>query len=239
MCELAVCIYCLKGSCGARSLEHVIPEALGCRETLPKGCVCDACNNYFSEMDKSILLNRYIGLHVGTEEIPGKKGKIRRQIGERLRFPQKGAFEMALGPRTITPGTQKVEFVLEQSKEFDELLFARGIHKIAFNSYAFRFGQRDALHNRFDNLRRYVRKADRDELWTYAVKESRNIGDSFVAVVYNTKWGEFVELRLLCLDFLISLGGWKREIEYDLKADNIYIVRHKGQWGESSLLGLK
>lgn len=239
MCELAVCIYCLKDSLGARSLEHVIPEALGCRITLPKGYVCDACNNYFSEMDKSILLNRYIGLHVGTEEIPGKKGKIRRQIGERLRFPQKGAFEITLGPRTITPGTQKVEFVLEQSQEFDELLFARGIHKIAFNSYASRFGQRDALHDRFNNLRRYVRKADRDELWTYAVKELQYRENDFIAIFHNENWDEVVELHILGLKFLVSLMRWRREIEKYLRTNNYSIVCHKGQWQESSLLGLK
>ncbi len=239
MCELAVCIYCMEDSSGAKSLEHVIPEALGCKETLPKGYVCDHCNNYFSEMDKCVLQNRYIALHVGTEEIPGKKGKIRREIGDNLRFPQKGAFEIKLGPKTITPGMKQIDFQLEQSKEFDELFFARGIHKIALNSYAFRFGHRDALNNRFNNLRQYVRKADRDELWTYAVKESQNSEDNFVAVIDNTKWGEFIELRLLCLDFLISLTGWKREIEYKLRTNDIYIVRHKGQWQESSLLGLR
>jgi len=99
------CIYCLRDSSSTTSHEHVIPEALGCRETLPKGYVCDHCNNHFSrEIDKSILLNRYISLHVGTEQIPGKKGKIRRQIGDNLRFHQKGAFEIQLGPKTITPG---------------------------------------------------------------------------------------------------------------------------------------
>jgi hypothetical protein len=239
MCELAVCIYCMKDSSGAKSMEHIIPEALGCKATLPKGYVCDLCNNYFSEMDNSVLQNRYIALHVGTEEIPGKKEKIRRQIGERLRFPEKGTFEIRLGPRPITTGTQKVDFELEQSRGFDELLFARGIHKIAFNSYASRFGQRDALHNRFNNLRRYVRKADRDELWTYAVKESQDSGNNFVAIIREAEWGKVIELRILCLDFLVSLTGWKREIEDVVRRDNICIVRHKGQWQESSLLGLK
>ncbi len=239
MYELAVCIYCMEDSSGAKSLEHVIPEALGCKVTLPKGYVCDHCNNYFSEMDKSVLQNRYIALHVGTEEIPGKKGKIRRQIGENLRFPQKGYFEIKLGPETVTPGMKKVEFQLEQDKEFNELLFARGIHKIAFNSYAFRFGQRNALHNRFDNLRQYTRKPERDELWTYGVRESQYSGVDFVAKFYSSDWDGIVKLYILGLEFLVSLIGWKREIEYDLKRGDIYIVRQKGQWLESSLLGLK
>jgi hypothetical protein len=239
MCELAVCIFCMEDSSGAKSLEHVIPEALGCKETLPKGYVCDDCNNYFSEMDKCVLQNRYIALHVGAEEIPGKKGKIRRQIGERLRFPQKGTFEITLGPRTITPGTQKVEFRLEQSKEFDELLFARGIHKIAFNSYASRFGQRDALQSRFDNLRRYVRRADRDELWTYGVKESRCRESNFIAIFHSENSDEVVKLHMFGLELLISLTGWRREIEKHLREYDICVVHENGQWQESSLLGLK
>ncbi|MGO8990712.1 MAG: HNH endonuclease [bacterium] len=239
MSELAICIYCMKDSSGVRSLEHVIPEALGCKETLPKGYVCDDCNNYFSEMDKCVLLNRYIALHVGAEEIRGKRGKIRRQIGERLRFPEKGAFEIILGPRTITPGTQKVEFELEQSKEFDELLFARGIHKMAFNSYTSQFGRRDALRSRFDNLRRYVRRADRDELWPYGVRESQYKESKFIAIFHRGNPDEVVGLHILGLEFLISLTGWTREIQKRLREDDISVIHENGQWQESSLLGLK
>ena len=56
-------------------------KALGCNKTLPKGFVCDSCNGYFADMDKDILLNRYIALYVGAEGIPGKRRKIRREIG--------------------------------------------------------------------------------------------------------------------------------------------------------------
>ena len=156
MCEM-ICIYCLKDSSHTSGQEHVIPEGLGCKETLPKSYVCDSCNNYFSEMDKNILLNRYIALHIGTAEIPGKRGKIRKQIGEKLHFPKKGAFRILLGPVTVTSGMRQADFHLEQSNEFDELLFARGIHKSAFNCFALRFGRNYALHPRFNNLRRYIR----------------------------------------------------------------------------------
>ncbi len=189
-------------------------------------------------MDKSSLLNRYIAIHVGAEEIPGKRDKIRRQIGEKMRFPKKGALEIDLGPVTITPNTRQADFHLEQSKEFDELLFARFIHKVAFNCYAFRFGHRNALHRRFDTLRRYVRRAYKDELWTYAVKESYRRENRCIAVLYETSWS-LVELRLLSLDFLVSLTGWRREIESEIRNNNTYIIRNKGQWGASSILGLQ
>jgi len=84
-----------------------------------------------------------------------------------------------------------------------------------------------------------VRNASRDELWTYAVKESGDNEGTFIAITHKTNLGEFVKLRILCLDFLVSLMGWTREIEDAMKRDNFCIVCRKGQWQETSLLGLK
>lgn len=187
MCEKAVCIYCLKDSSNTKNLEHVIPEGLGCKDTLPKGTICDSCNSYFSNMDKNVLYNRYIFLHVGSEEIPGKKGKIRRKLEDKLFFPKKGELQIGLsctipsGP--IQPGTEFI-LKLDQSKEFDELLFARGVHKIAFNCYAYKFGQSNALQNRFDSLRRYIRCAKTNELWTYGVRDSHSTENRSCSALY-------------------------------------------------------
>jgi hypothetical protein len=118
------------------------------------------------------------------------------------------------------------------------LEFARGIHKIAFNCFTRRREHREALHPSYNRLRNYVRQPTKGELWPYAVKESRN-ADEFVAIFHKTKWGEIVELRLLSLDFLVSLTGWKDEIGSKLRGDDICIIRSKGQWNNSSLLGLQ
>lgn len=242
MCEKVVCVYCLEASSNTNNLEHVTPESLGCKDTLPKGTVCDSCNDYFSNMDKNVLYNRYISLHVGTAEIPGKKDKIRKQLGENLFFPKKGEFQVVLRGTIpageIQPGTE-FEFKLEQSKEFDELLFARGIHKIAFNCYAHKFGQSNALQNRFDKLRRYIRYAKTNELWTYGVRDSRSTANRSCSALCETDWGPFLGLRLLSLDFFVSLTGWRSEIESGVIENGYDIIRRKGQWQESSLLGLK
>lgn len=43
------CIFCKQNSEGSRSVEHIIPESIGnTRHILPRGTVCDRCNNYFS-----------------------------------------------------------------------------------------------------------------------------------------------------------------------------------------------
>ena len=155
MCDKAVCIYCLKDSSNTRNLEHVIPEALGCKDTLPKGTICDSCNSYFPNMDKNVLYNRYISLHVGTAEIPGKKGTPRKRLGEKLFFPKKDEFQIVLqgiiAAGESQPGME-IDCKIEQSKEFKKLSFARGIHKIAFNCYPYKFGKYKALQNCFDNL---------------------------------------------------------------------------------------
>ncbi len=51
------CIFCKKDSSNSRSVEHIIPESLGnTTNILPKGVVCDACNNYFArKVEKPFL----------------------------------------------------------------------------------------------------------------------------------------------------------------------------------------
>lgn len=235
---MSVCIYCKKDRSEIKYEEHVIPEALGCKKTLPKGYVCDSCNNYFSDLDSNLLLNRYIALTVGTEEIPGKKDKIRRHIGENLSFTYKGSFVMKLGTSTIRPGTTQATFHPKQPAGFDESKFARAIYKTAFNCYAGRFGQSNALHSRFDKLRQYIRAPQRDEFWRYAAKISPDAESSLLAL-FDGHEGEIVTLRLLRLDFLVILTGWKKEIEDRLQNSEIYIVRGEGQWDHNSLVGLR
>lgn len=176
MSENEVCIYCLKNTSNTKGIEHVIPESLGFKETLPKGYVCDKCNNYFANIDNVILHNRFIALHVGTEQIHGKKDKIRKEIGNKLSFSEKGRFSLTSDTITIGPG--KVEeaysFTFNQDKTFKELEFARGIHKITFNLYASYYDKRTVLNQKFDNLRRYIRNPDKNEFWKYCCKYEPN-----------------------------------------------------------------
>lgn len=54
------CIFCLGPSDNAKSVEHIIPESLGnTRHVLPRGVVCDGCNNYFSrKLEGPVLSHR-------------------------------------------------------------------------------------------------------------------------------------------------------------------------------------
>ena len=72
------CLFCKLDSDSSRSVEHIIPESLGgLSHTLPRGVVCDRCNNYFSrEVEKPFLESAAIKLLRFRQEIPSKKGRV-------------------------------------------------------------------------------------------------------------------------------------------------------------------
>jgi hypothetical protein len=56
------CIFCTVPSGASISVEHIIPESLGnTRHVLPKGAVCDTCNNYFArKVEQPVLSHRSV-----------------------------------------------------------------------------------------------------------------------------------------------------------------------------------
>lgn len=72
------CIFCKKNSDDSKSEEHIIPESLGSKRIiLPKGFVCDKCNNYFSiKIEKPLLSHPSFQNIRGWYQIPSKKGKM-------------------------------------------------------------------------------------------------------------------------------------------------------------------
>lgn len=59
------CLFCAKDSSASKSVEHIIPESLGNKKSvLPKGYVCDSCNQYFAIKIEKILLEQPYFKHV-------------------------------------------------------------------------------------------------------------------------------------------------------------------------------
>jgi len=53
------CIFCKNPSDNSVSVEHIIPESLGnISHILPKGWVCDTCNNYIAGKSKNLSSTR-------------------------------------------------------------------------------------------------------------------------------------------------------------------------------------
>jgi hypothetical protein len=72
------CIFCKATSEECVSVEHIIPESLGNIEhLLPKGWVCDTCNNYFArEVEKPFLDSLYGRTSRFEMRVPNKRGRI-------------------------------------------------------------------------------------------------------------------------------------------------------------------
>ena len=62
----------------SKSEEHIIPFSLGNEEiVIPKGIICDRCNNYFArEIEKPFLNNKTIKQMRSYHRIPSRKNKI-------------------------------------------------------------------------------------------------------------------------------------------------------------------
>src|SRR3990167_1054713 len=72
------CLFCKIDSTDSKSVEHVVPESLwNTKHVLPKGVVCDPCNNYFArEVEKPFLDSPAISRLRFTQVIPNKRGRV-------------------------------------------------------------------------------------------------------------------------------------------------------------------
>src|SRR5580704_5356745 len=72
------CIFCRVDSSASVSREHIIPESLGNTSLiLPKGVVCDKCNNYFSrEIERPFLESESIRVMRFHQGLESKKGRV-------------------------------------------------------------------------------------------------------------------------------------------------------------------
>lgn len=71
------CIFCKCLSDNSKSIEHIIPESLGNKKHyLPRGIVCDSCNNYFAvKIEKPLLELPYFRSVRFRNDIENKKGR--------------------------------------------------------------------------------------------------------------------------------------------------------------------
>lgn len=72
------CLFCKKESTNSKSVEHIVPESLGNKsDILPKGVVCDKCNNYFSRKVEKPFFNLEATKSLRfRQEAPNKRGNI-------------------------------------------------------------------------------------------------------------------------------------------------------------------
>lgn len=190
------CIFCKTNSDQSISVEHIIPESLGNKEhILPRGVVCDKCNNYFSrKIEKPLLNSCYFQYARSRNRIPTKKGRFPTS---KAYHPESGAIIELVGDEngwSVFASTEEDEhkfiknlltsshgsFIVpnpRQPSEDDRYLVSRFLGKVALEALAQRvLHVEDGLDEivdkpELDDLRNYVRRGSQSLVWPYHERE--------------------------------------------------------------------
>lgn len=161
------CIYCLTTTASFKSEEHIFPESLGNDEfVLPKGFVCDKCNNeILSSLDSALLKFEPVAF-LQVMFVPHTKGG---------KLPQADFPDMTVKrvrPRQViimakdeknhieekqSPGDDLFLYTLQGTmNKLDPKLLGRAIYKIALGMVAFLKGHEQACSNKYDAARQFI-----------------------------------------------------------------------------------
>lgn len=228
------CIFCNEISENSKSVEHIIPESLGnTKYIMPKGLVCDKCNNYFSSHIERQFLEidsiKRIRFQTLTKN---KKGKIPKtdclvcgDIAE-LSIINGTAF-IGVEPETLIKFfAKKPEKIITKSHSINDLEnsydVSRMLLKIAYELFVYlginkNDSREEAESLEFDgeNLepaRKYIRYGRKDkQIWPYSVEK---------LVKFNNKDGVDLSCSFKVTDdslmFIFILYFYKFEIKlYD------------------------
>ncbi|MYB59056.1 MAG: HNH endonuclease [Gemmatimonadetes bacterium] len=160
------CIYCLTENGSFTSEEHIIPESLGNDEyILPKGYVCDTCNNkVLSHLDNQLIQSAPISFlrvlflaHTKAGKLP--TARFQDAVIEKIRprelkiLSQTNTNQMQV--TELDDGTFRGSLSLSNCK-FSPKDIGRALYKIALGFIAFDYGQDTACHPKFDAARKFI-----------------------------------------------------------------------------------
>lgn len=191
-----MCIFCKIESSSSKSIEHIIPESLGNKShILPKGIVCDKCNNYFAnKVEKKVLELPYFKSLRGRNVIENKKGKTpgipgfmaSANIGEiEIHLNKNKQEEVIVEDKKLYKRIQKGEFKqfyipqLEQPPS-ENIHISKFLGKVALEALAQRISkvdnwQTDFIENEsLDPLRNFVRYGKEYKFWPYHTRKIYN-----------------------------------------------------------------
>lgn len=184
------CIFCRSDASSSNSVEHIVPESLGNEEhILPKGVVCDTCNNYFArKIEGPLLETSYLKYARSTMGVPNKRGyvppvigvipRLRKKVdvwlnGPHLHIGAKKEEDLRQIDEAILSGRINSVF-LPVPTEIDKRLMSRFLGKVAIEALASRLihveGWREEILGveGLEPLRRYVRRGDAPSTWEFS-----------------------------------------------------------------------
>lgn len=187
------CIFCKQCSDDSKSIEHIVPESLGNKNTvLPKGVVCDSCNNYFaSKVEKPVLDSKEFTQLRFNQLVKNKKGrvpKVQILFGSHLvTATRNDKLDFSFDSQDFNKikeyleNSDKGEMRIPMSGEpADDHYISRFLAKMALEAFAFRCLKVDAWndyivdHEQLDPIRKFARHPLRGEVWQYSKRRIYN-----------------------------------------------------------------
>jgi hypothetical protein len=164
---LKKCIYCLSETGTFNSEEHILPETLaGDNIYLPKGFVCDACNNGISSQLDEALINfepiAFLRVQFTPYTKTGKfpKANFQNMVLEKtnpnhIKITAKDKTARPKNKRTLEDGQEAFNLTWT-GKKLTWQLYARAIYKFALGFVAHDMGHAAALDERYQPARDFI-----------------------------------------------------------------------------------
>jgi|GEM_PF-2120798 len=167
-----LCIFCKQDSVSVifTSEEHIIPKSLGNTElVLPKGMVCDKCNNEVLAGLDSALVNFFpVKLQRAIGGIENREGKMPKMSSANnisiqkdhkvlcVQLPNKNHIEFDNDNKTI-------KFISKSNKMANKgnRLIVRALMKIIYETVAYQQGPDEALKSQYDDIRKLIYDEDK------------------------------------------------------------------------------
>lgn len=231
------CLFCKADSRASRSREHIIPESLGnTSAVLPRGVVCDVCNNYFARKVEAPFLQSASVLSLRFHQrLQNKRGLVPPLLGmvrpgipaELCYFPKTDSLSLGLPlqvlPEVLSRGRVEACFPLGGAPP-PETTVSRFLAKVALESMAQRVvGYPEGLaylcdEPQLDELRDHARYG-RPQVWPVHIRsiypaDAAIIEDGEMRQIVHesdflvTPWGEWFHVVVIFgIEFTINLGG--------------------------------
>lgn len=164
---LKKCIYCLSENGTFNSEEHILPETLaGDNIFLPRGFVCDTCNNGISSKLDEALINfepiAFLRVQFTPYTKAGKfpKANFQNMVMEKtdpnhIKITAKDKTARPKNKRTLKDGQEAFNLTWT-GKKLTWKLYARAIYKFALGFIAHDMGHEAALDERYQPARDFI-----------------------------------------------------------------------------------
>ncbi len=218
---MAKCIFCKQNSENSKSIEHIIPESLGnVDHILPKGIVCDSCNNYFAiKIEKPLLDKPYFKNIRFRNLIQTKK---RRLVPDKalLMHPKGGWVDMWLDDKGFifkNEDSEKTSLIVNgecnsliipicPDPEKEDFIVSRFLAKVALESLTLKFiDSKEWIEEiiekkELDPLREYARFG-KGNIWEYSQRRIYSEEDRFSDPIHHPEPYEILhEMDFLYID---------------------------------------